>query len=72
MVSEKHIKLIKPTRDGRWWAMGMVVDTLDEAFDRCDRKGKSFAYHIEEASEGFTCGLLSDSREWLKNALEVS
>jgi len=40
-MNEKHIKVVKPTRDGKFWAMGLVVDTLDEALERCERKGKS-------------------------------
>ena len=34
---------IKPTRDGRFHAMGLVVDTFDEAFDRCLEKTKAAA-----------------------------
>lgn len=37
----KKYRDIKPTRDGRFHAMGLVVDTFDEAFDRCLEKTRA-------------------------------
>ena len=39
-MSKKH-RDIKQTLDGRFHAMGLVVDTFDEAFDRCLEKTKA-------------------------------
>ena len=53
--------------------MGKVVDTLEEAFDRCDRKGKgdnyffTFEEHMrgEILYRGEICGTREYIKEWI-------
>lgn len=40
-MSKKNERTIKLTSDGRFHAMGLVVDTFDEAFSRCLEKTKA-------------------------------
>ena len=63
-MSDKHIKLIKPTHDGKYWAMGLVVDTLEEAFERCDRKGKSMNYFLSFGAFE-VCGTKEYVQQWI-------
>lgn len=49
-MSKKDV-LIKPTRDGRYWAMGVVVETVDEALERCTIKAPGKNIHVEWPEE---------------------
>lgn len=40
-MSKNKQRDIKITRDGKFHAMGLVVNTFDEAFDRCLEKTKA-------------------------------
>ena len=40
-MSKNKFRDIKITKDGKFHAMGLVVDTFDEAFDRCLEKTKA-------------------------------
>lgn len=53
----KDYSTIKITSDKRYHAAGLVVDTLDEAFDRCDKKSK-------QNLNVYSLGVSGDDETW--------
>lgn len=62
-------KIIKLTLDGRYHSMGLVVDTLDEAIERCERKGRGANIHVVVPGDGYEFGLCG-TPEFIREALD--
>ena len=70
----KKDKVIKITHDGKFHSMGLVVDTIDEAIERCQQKGRGnniFLTLFEKLSfdkfddvSGEVCGSPEYIKEW--------
>lgn len=62
--------LIKITRDGRFWSMGLVVNTIDDAFERVRRKAPNrnifLEWPIEKTGNMLVTGGVCGSEEYLR------
>ena len=65
----KKLREIKITRDGRFHAMGLVVNTFDEAVERCEKKGYGnyfLIWPVERIGKWITQGEVCGTPEYLR------